>query len=57
MTELIRDPGTGFVYAYNDGKLVGPIMTIGDATEAPREPSTDLWVLKHGRPSPATPPR
>lgn len=30
MIEFRRDPETGVVNAYRDGKLVGPVVTMGD---------------------------
>ena len=30
MIEFKRDKGTGMLYAYKDGKLIGPIVTTGD---------------------------
>lgn len=30
MIEFKRDPESGVLYAYKDGKLVGPVSTIGD---------------------------
>ena len=30
MVEFKRDPETGILYAYEDGKLVGPVVTMGD---------------------------
>lgn len=30
MIEFKRDPETGILYAYKDGKLIGPIVTMGD---------------------------
>lgn len=30
MIEFKRDLETGILYAYKDGKLVGPIVTMGD---------------------------
>ncbi len=41
MIEFKRDPETGILYAYKDGKLIGPIVTMGDevkddSTETPK---------------------
>lgn len=49
MTEFLRDPRTGYVYAYKDGKLVGPMQSMGDGNKVPDKPSTDLWKLKYKR--------
>ena len=46
MTEFKRDPETGILYAYKDGKLVGPIITMGDTQDVPQQPSRDL--MKEG---------
>ena len=46
MVEFLRDPETGYVYAYRDGRLVGPIAAMGE--EPPAEPSQDLWRREHG---------
>lgn len=36
MIEFKRDKGTGILYAYKNGRLVGPIQTMGDnADKAP----------------------
>lgn len=45
MTEFLRDPETGFVYVYQDGELVGPIVAMGE--KPPAEPSRDLWKKEH----------
>lgn len=47
MTEFLRDPDTGLLYAYKDGELVGQIIAMGE--ESKPEPSTDLWELKYGK--------
>ena len=41
MTEFLRDPETGYLYAYRDGKLVGPVAAMGE--EPPAKPSEDLY--------------
>ena len=41
MTEFLRDPETGYLYAYRDGRLIGPIAAMGD--DPPVKPSRDLW--------------
>lgn len=49
MVEFIRDPETGILYAYENGRLKGPIITMGDDIiddEIPAEPSQDLIELK-----------
>ena len=46
MTEFLRDPKTGYLYVYEDGKLVGPVAAMGE--EPPAEPSQDLWRREHG---------
>ena len=46
MTEFLRDPETGYVYAYRDGRLVGPVPAMGE--EPPADPSQDLWRREHG---------
>lgn len=46
MIEFIRDPETGFLYAYRDGELVGPVAAMGE--EPPAEPSRNLWEAKNG---------
>lgn len=45
MIEFKRDPKTGYLYAYKDGKLVGPVAAMGE--EPPAEPSRDLWEEAH----------
>ena len=45
MTEFLRDPKTGYVYAYKDGKLVGPMQSMGE--NAPQQPTEDLWKREH----------
>ena len=45
MIEFLRDPRTGFLYAYKDGVLVGPVNAMGE--EAPERPSVDLWREVH----------
>lgn len=45
MTEFLRDPETGYLYAYRDGELVGPVAAMGE--EPPAEPSRDLWEEAH----------
>ena len=45
MVEFLRDPETGFVYAYRDGVLAGPVAAMGE--EPPAEPSRDLWREEH----------
>lgn len=45
MTEFLRDPETGYLYAYRDGKLVGPVAAMGE--EPPAVPSRDLWKEAH----------
>lgn len=47
MIEFLRDPATGYVYAYRLGKLVGPVLAMGDVN-VPPEPSKDLWREAHG---------
>ena len=49
MIELLRDPKTGFMYAYKEGNLVGAVTSIGDGNKVPDKPSTDLWKLKYKR--------
>jgi len=46
MIEFLRDPETGYVYAYRDGELVGPVADMSE--EPPAEPSQDLWGREHG---------
>lgn len=46
MVELLRDPKTGYVYAYRDGRLIGPVQAMGE--KPPEKPSTDLWKREHG---------
>ena len=46
MTEFLRDPETGYLYAYRNGRLIGPVAAMGD--EPPAEPSHDLWAEAHG---------
>lgn len=48
MVEMLRDPETGVVYVYRDGQLVGPMVTMGDPSDVPAEPSQDLWRREHG---------
>lgn len=45
MIEFLRDPQTGFLYAYKDGVLVGPVSAMGE--ESPARPSVDLWREVH----------
>lgn len=45
MIEFLLDAQTGFLYAYKDGVLVGPVNAMGE--EAPARPSTDLWREAH----------
>ena len=40
MIEFKRDPETGYLYAYRDGELIGPIAAMGE--NPPAEPSRDL---------------
>lgn len=49
MTEILRDPDTGVLYAYRDGKLVGPVVTMGDPSNVPPKPSRDLYAEAHRR--------
>lgn len=44
-TEFLRDPETGYIYVYRDGKFVGPVAAMGE--EPPAEPSHDLWAEAH----------
>lgn len=39
MIEFRRDPDTGILYAYKDGKLIGPIVTMGDEIKEGSEPT------------------
>lgn len=49
MVEFRRDPVTGHVYAYRDGRLAGPVLAMGEvapptpsgATGGPRRASED----------------
>lgn len=34
MIEFKRDKDTGVLYAYKDGKIVGPMVTMGDGVNA-----------------------
>ena len=45
MIEFLRDPKTGYLYAYKDGTLVGPVNAMGE--NAPSKPSIDLWREEH----------
>lgn len=45
MIEFLIDPETGYLYAYRDGELVGPVNAMGE--DAPAEPSRDLWAEAH----------
>lgn len=45
MIEILRDPETGYLYAYRDGELVGPVAAMGE--EPPTKPSRDLWAEAH----------
>lgn len=48
MIEFLRDSETGYVYAYRNGVLVGPVDAMND--NAPTTPSYDLWKEeKEGR--------
>ena len=47
MTEFLRDHETGYLYAYRDGKLIGPIVAMGE--KPPAKPSCDLWEREHVR--------
>lgn len=47
MTEFLRDPETRYLYAYSDGKLVGPVAAVGKEPLA--EPSRDFWEEAYGR--------
>lgn len=47
MTEFLRDSETGYLYVYRDGKLVGPVMAMGE--KPPAKPSRDLWAEAHGK--------
>ena len=46
MIKFLRDSETGYLYAYRDGELVGPVAAMGE--EPPAEPSRDLWAEAHG---------
>lgn len=37
MIEFKRDPDTGILYAYKDGELVGPVITMGDEIKEDEE--------------------
>ena len=49
MVEFLRDPNTGILYAYKDGRVVGPIVAMGDPINVPPTPSRDLYAEAHGR--------
>jgi hypothetical protein len=46
--EFLYDTDTGVLYAYKDGRLVGPVISMGDGESVPSEPSHDLWKEAHG---------
>lgn len=43
MIEFKRDPNTGILYAYKDGKLIGPVTTMGDEV---RDGGNQGWTAR-----------
>lgn len=47
MIEFLYDAGSGILYAYKDGLLVGPVTGMADPKEVPAKPTHDLWKEAH----------